>query len=48
MVKFRRGLQILNRVALPPEIVTELGWKVNTPLEIELKDKKIIIQEVKK
>lgn len=47
MVKFRRGLQILNRIALPPEIIAELGWKVNTKLEIELKGKEVIIREVK-
>ena len=47
MVKFRRKFQILNRVAIPPEIVTEIGWKVNTKLEIELKGKEVVIKEVK-
>ena len=43
MVKFKRKLQRQNRIVIPPEIMEELGWKFNTLLEIEVKEKKVII-----
>lgn len=45
MVKFRRKLQILNRVSIPQEIIEELDLHIEDGLIIQIKGKGILINK---